>query len=68
MIVLKPENPKYEDLIFTGQELSEIRILGKARCLSEQPAVTQVHIANGQLQLSIIGGPAPDGCGPFLKL
>ena len=30
MIVLKPENPKYEDLIFTGQELSEIRILGKA--------------------------------------
>lgn len=30
MIILKPENPKYEDKIFKGQELEEIHILGKA--------------------------------------
>ena len=30
MLVLKPANPEYEDFIFTGKELEEIRILGKA--------------------------------------
>lgn len=30
MLVLKPANPEYEDFIFTGEELEEIRILGKA--------------------------------------
>lgn len=29
-IVLIPENPKYKPLIFTGEELNEIQILGKA--------------------------------------
>lgn len=30
MIVLKPANPEYEDLIYTGSELEDIKILGKA--------------------------------------
>lgn len=30
MLVLKPANPEYDDFIFTGDELEEIRILGKA--------------------------------------
>lgn len=30
LLILKPENPVYEDMIFTGEELSQIRILGKA--------------------------------------
>lgn len=29
-LILKPENPKYEDFIFTGSELNDINILGKA--------------------------------------
>ena len=29
-IVLNPENPKYKPLVFTGEELSQIQILGKA--------------------------------------
>lgn len=29
-IVLNPENPKYEPLVYVGEELNEIRILGKA--------------------------------------
>lgn len=29
-LVLNPENPKYEPLVFIGQELSQIQILGKA--------------------------------------
>lgn len=29
-LLLTPENPKYEPLVFVGEELSEIRILGKA--------------------------------------
>ena len=29
-LILKPENPKYEDFIFTGTELNDINILGKA--------------------------------------
>ena len=29
-LVLFPENPKYEPFIYTGQELEDIRILGKA--------------------------------------
>ncbi len=30
MLVLKPANPEYEDFIFIGEELNDIRILGKA--------------------------------------
>lgn len=30
ILILKAENPKYEDLIFSGNELNEIHILGKA--------------------------------------
>lgn len=30
MLVLKPANPEYEDFIYTGVELEEIKILGKA--------------------------------------
>lgn len=30
MLILKPENPAYEDLVYIGQELEHIRILGKA--------------------------------------
>lgn len=29
-IILSPENPKYEPLVYIGEELNEIRILGKA--------------------------------------
>lgn len=29
-LILKPENPRYEDLIYTNDELNQIRILGKA--------------------------------------
>lgn len=30
MLILKPENPNYQDMIFIGEELTEIKILGKA--------------------------------------
>lgn len=30
MLILKPENSNYQDMIFTGEELNEIKILGKA--------------------------------------
>ena len=30
LLILKAENPAYEDLIFTGEELNEVHILGKA--------------------------------------
>lgn len=30
MVVLKPANPEYEDFIYTGSELEDIRIIGKA--------------------------------------
>ena len=29
-LILKPENPEYEDLIFQGEELNEVHVLGKA--------------------------------------
>lgn len=29
-LVLQAENPKYEPLVYIGEELNEIRILGKA--------------------------------------
>ena len=29
-LVLSPENPQYEPLVYTGEELSQVRILGKA--------------------------------------
>lgn len=30
LLILKPENPKYDDLIFQGEELNDVHILGKA--------------------------------------
>ncbi len=30
ILILKPENPKYNDLVYTGNELDKINILGKA--------------------------------------
>lgn len=30
LLILKAENPKYEDLVFTGNEMNEVHILGKA--------------------------------------
>ncbi len=30
LLILKPENPKYEDLIYSGSELEDVHILGKA--------------------------------------
>lgn len=29
-LILKPENPEYEDLIFQNEELNEVQVLGKA--------------------------------------
>ena len=29
-LVLSPENPKYEPLVYIGKELEEVKILGKA--------------------------------------
>lgn len=29
-LILKPENPAYEDLIFQNEELNEVHVLGKA--------------------------------------
>ena len=29
-LILKPENPAYEDLIFSGNELNQVHVLGKA--------------------------------------
>lgn len=30
LLILKPENPAYEDLIFSGNELNQVHVLGKA--------------------------------------
>lgn len=30
MVILRPENPKYKDIILTGEELNNVKILGKA--------------------------------------
>lgn len=30
LLILKPENPAYEDLIFQKEELNQVHILGKA--------------------------------------
>lgn len=30
LLILKPENPDYEDLIYTGDELNSVRVLGQA--------------------------------------
>ncbi len=30
MLILRAENPKYEDLIYTNAELNQIKIIGKA--------------------------------------
>lgn len=29
LLILKAENPAYEDLIFTGEELNQVHVLGK---------------------------------------
>ena len=30
MVILRAENPKYEDIILTGEELNNVKVLGKA--------------------------------------
>lgn len=30
LVILKPENPKYEDIILTGEKLDEVKVIGKA--------------------------------------
>ena len=30
LLILRPENPAYEDQIYTGEELNQIHVLGKA--------------------------------------
>ncbi len=30
MVILKPENPKYEDIILTNEQLEQVRVLGRA--------------------------------------
>ena len=30
MVILKPENPKYQDIILTGEQLDQVKVLGKA--------------------------------------
>lgn len=32
LMILKAENPKYEDLMFSGEEIAQVTILGKAIC------------------------------------
>ena len=33
-LILNPENPRYEPLVYIGEELNDIRILGKAICFN----------------------------------
>lgn len=30
LVVLKPENPKYQDIILTGEQLNQVRVIGRA--------------------------------------
>lgn len=30
LIILKPENPKYQDIILTGEQLNQVRVIGRA--------------------------------------
>lgn len=30
MVILKPENPKYEDIVLMGEKLEKVKVLGKA--------------------------------------
>lgn len=30
LVILKPENPKYQDIILTGEQLNQVRVIGKA--------------------------------------
>lgn len=30
LVILKPENPKYQDIIFTGEQLNQVRVIGRA--------------------------------------
>ena len=30
LVILKPENPKYQDIILTGEQLTQVRVIGKA--------------------------------------
>ena len=30
LVILKPENPKYQDIILTGEQLNQVRIIGRA--------------------------------------
>lgn len=30
LVILKPENPKYQDIIITGEQLNQVRVIGRA--------------------------------------
>lgn len=30
LVILKPENPKYQDIILTGEQLNQVKVLGRA--------------------------------------
>lgn len=30
LVILKPENPKYQDIILTGEQLNQVRVIGRA--------------------------------------
>lgn len=30
LVILKPENPKYEDIVLSGEKLNQVKVLGKA--------------------------------------
>lgn len=30
LVILKPENPKYQDIIFTGEQLEQVKVIGRA--------------------------------------
>ena len=30
LVILKPENPKYQDIILTGEQLEQVKVIGKA--------------------------------------
>lgn len=46
-LVLSPENPKYEPFVYIGEELSEVRILGKARRIPKRNTINQKKLREG---------------------
>lgn len=42
LLILKAENPAYEDLIFQGEELNQVHILGKAIAFQSDRILSQL--------------------------